>query len=445
MTINCILLYLLFLLILFNCLVIIRIWVKLKHSSFEKVTDIIYELSNFERRLHDDIIESHRLYRNDILELVRIFQVDFKSLQDSMRDVLSSDARSNRLETTSSFMKFSDNFTEKLQGLIEINDRRTKEIRQTLEYRLQILQNSNSEKLDEIRYTVDEKLHSTLEKRLGESFKQVSERLEAVHQGLGEMQNLAVGVGDLKRVLNNVKTRGTWGEIQLSRLIEDIMTPDQYGRNVKIIPNKDSFVEFAIKLPGSSKDSSPIWLPIDSKFPKEEYERLIDANDSSNLDIAKAASNALAKAIELQARAIALKYIEPPYTTEFAIMFLPTEGLYAEVLRYPGLFDRLFNLHINVVGPSNLAALLNSLQIGFKTLAIEKRSSEVWNILRAVKTEFSKFGESLASVKKTLDTASNKIGQTEVRSRAMLNNLKSLEVLSDNDDTAELSEDLHIG
>ncbi|AFZ83890.1 DNA recombination protein RmuC [Candidatus Kinetoplastibacterium blastocrithidii (ex Strigomonas culicis)] len=362
-----------------------------------------------------------------------------------MRDVLSSDARSNRLETTSSFMKFSDNFTEKLQGLIEINDRRTKEIRQTLEYRLQILQNSNSEKLDEIRYTVDEKLHSTLEKRLGESFKQVSERLEAVHQGLGEMQNLAVGVGDLKRVLNNVKTRGTWGEIQLSRLIEDIMTPDQYGRNVKIIPNKDSFVEFAIKLPGSSKDSSPIWLPIDSKFPKEEYERLIDANDSSNLDIAKAASNALAKAIELQARAIALKYIEPPYTTEFAIMFLPTEGLYAEVLRYPGLFDRLFNLHINVVGPSNLAALLNSLQIGFKTLAIEKRSSEVWNILRAVKTEFSKFGESLASVKKTLDTASNKIGQTEVRSRAMLNNLKSLEVLSDNDDTAELSEDLHIG
>ncbi|WP_235043592.1 DNA recombination protein RmuC [Candidatus Kinetoplastidibacterium galati] len=428
---------------LINCFIAIKTLIKLKHFSFENIENIINELSSFERRLHEDIIESHRLYRNDILELARIFQVDFKSFQDSMRDTLSSDARSNRSETTSSFMKFSDSFTEKLQGLIEINDRRTKEIRYTLENRLQILQNSNSEKLDEIRYTVDEKLHSTLEKRLGESFKQVSERLEAVHQGLGEMQNLAVGVGDLKRVLNNVKTRGTWGEIQLSRLIEDIMTPDQYGRNVKIIPNKDLFVEFAIKLPGSSKESSPIWLPIDSKFPKEEYERLIEANDSANMEISKSASNALAKALELQARNISSKYIEPPYTTEFAIMFLPTEGLYAEVLRYPGLFDKLFNLHINVVGPSNLAALLNSLQIGFKTLAIEKRSSEVWNILRAVKTEFSKFGESLASVKKTLDTASNKLGQTEVRSRAMLNNLKSLEILPDNTEAVQLSEDIH--
>ncbi|AGF48203.1 DNA recombination protein RmuC [Candidatus Kinetoplastibacterium oncopeltii TCC290E] len=416
---------------------------KIKHLSFEKITDITNEMSNFERRLHEDVIESHRIYSKDIFELSRIFQVDFKSFQDSMRDTLNSDARSNRSEITSSFMKFSDNFTDKLQGLIEINDRRTKEIRNTLEYRLQILQNSNSEKLDEIRYTVDEKLHSTLERRLGESFKQVSDRLEAVHQGLGEMQNLAVGVGDLKRVLNNVKTRGTWGEIQLSRLIEDIMTTDQYSRNVKIIPHKDSFVEFAIRLPGSSKESSPVWLPIDSKFPKEEYERLIEANDNSNLEIAKLASNALAKALELQARSIASKYIEPPYTTDFAIMFLPTEGLYAEVLRYPGLFDKLFNLRISIVGPSNLAALLNSLQIGFKTLAIEKRSSEVWNILRAVKTEFSKFGESLASVKKTLDTASNKLGQTEVRSRAMLNNLKSLEILPDNNETVQLFEDIN--
>lgn len=437
-------LYPLVLLALFNCFVVIRILLKVKNLSFEKISDITTELSGFERRLHEYIIESHRLYRNDIMELSRIFQADFKSFQDSMRDTLNSDARSNRSETTSSFMKFSDNFTEKLQGLIEINDRRTKEIRNTLENKLQILQNSNSEKLDEIRYTVDEKLHSTLEKRLGESFKQVSERLEAVHQGLGEMQNLAVGVGDLKRVLNNVKTRGTWGEIQLSRLIEDIMTPDQYGRNVKIIPNKDLFVEFAIKLPGSSKESSPVWLPIDSKFPKEEYERLIEANDSSNLESAKSASNALAKALELQARNIASKYIEPPYTTEFAIMFLPTEGLYAEVLRYPGLFDRLFNLRISIVGPSNLAALLNSLQIGFKTIAIEKRASEVWNILRVVKTEFSKFGESLASVKKTLDTASNKLGQTEVRSRAMLNNLKSLEILPDNSEAVKLLEEMHI-
>jgi DNA recombination protein RmuC len=280
-----------------------------------------------------------------------------------------------------------------------------------------------------MRRTVDEKLHATLEQRLGESFKLVSDRLEAVHKGLGEMQALAAGVGDLKRVLTNVKSRGTWGEVQLARLIEDNMTPDQYASNIKPVPGSDAVVEFAIRLPGRGDGGEPVWLPIDAKFPKEEYERLMDAQEAADVEGVKAAGAALGRAVEVQARLIASKYVAPPHTTDFAIMFLPTESLYAEVLRRPGLLDKLHDLRINVAGPSNLAALLNSLQMGFRTLAIEQRSSEVWQVLRAVKTEFGKFGEALASVKKTLDTASNKIGQTEVRTRAMLRNLKSVEAL----------------
>ena len=303
------------------------------------------------------------------------------------------------------------------------------EVRATVDQRLQSLQTDNSAKLDEMRRTVDEKLHATLEQRLGESFKLVSDRLEAVHKGLGEMQALAAGVGDLKRVLTNVKSRGTWGEVQLARLIEDNMTPDQYASNIKPVPGSDAVVEFAIRLPGRGDGGEPVWLPIDAKFPKEEYERLMDAQEAADAEGVKAAGAALGRAVEVQARLIASKYVAPPHTTDFAIMFLPTESLYAEVLRRPGLLDKLHDLRINVAGPSNLAALLNSLQMGFRTLAIEQRSSEVWQVLRAVKTEFGKFGEALASVKKTLDTASNKIGQTEVRTRAMLRNLKSVEAL----------------
>jgi DNA recombination protein RmuC len=280
-----------------------------------------------------------------------------------------------------------------------------------------------------MRRTVDEKLHATLEQRLGESFKLVSERLEAVHKGLGEMQTLASGVGDLKRVLTNVKSRGTWGEVQLARLLEDTMTSDQYARNVKPVPGSDAIVEFAIRLPGRADDGAPVWLPLDAKFPKEEYERLVDAEQAADADAARAAGVALARAVELQARAIAEKYVAPPHTTDFAIMFLPTEGLYAEVLRRPGLIDKLHQLRVNVAGPANLAALLNSLQMGFRTLAIERRSSEVWQVLRAVKTEFGRFGDALAAVKRTLESASTKIGQTETRTRAMLRSLKTVEAL----------------
>ncbi len=405
--------------------VILVLWFRSRSDSDEKVATIkiVETFSHLEHSLRDEFSNSVQIIRSDLTKS-----------QENLRESLLSNAQNARIESAEVMSSFSNNVSTQIHGLIEINDRRVQEIRDTLEKRLQLLQVDNSNRLDEMRKTVDEKLHITLEQRLGESFKLVSERLEAVHKGLGEMRNLAVGVGDLKRVLSNVKSRGVWGEVQLERLIEDNMTIDQYGRNVKPIPGSDAVVEFAIRLPGKIDDDIPVWLPIDSKFPKEEYEKLCDIFEQADSESIKIAMASLARAVEIQGRLIASKYVSPPYTTDFAIMFLPTEGLYAEVLRCPGLLDKLHNVRINVAGPSNLAALLNSLQMGFRTLTIERRSSEVWQILRAVKTEFGKFGESLASVKKTLETASSKLGQTEVRSRAMLRNLKTLEVIPDNVD-----------
>ena len=382
-----------------------------------------------ERSLRADLAESQRGLRAEFADSNRAVRDELSKSHAELRAGLSRDAQAARTESAESLSRFAARFADQLQGLIEINDRRMLEVRQAVDQRLQALQTENASKLDDMRRTVDEKLHATLEQRLGESFKLVSERLEAVHKGLGEMQTLAAGVGDLKRVLTNVKTRGTWGEVQLARLIEDTMTADQYGRNVRPLPGSEATVEFAIRLPGRGEDGSPVWLPIDAKFPKEEYERLMDAQDAADGEGARLASAALARAVETQARLIAGKYVAPPHTTDFAIMFLPTEGLYAEVLRCPGLLDKLHDLRVNVAGPSNLAALLNSLQMGFRTLAIEQRSSEVWKVLGAVKSEFGKFGDALASVKKTLETASNKLGQTEVRTRAMLRNLKTVEAL----------------
>lgn len=349
-------------------------------------------------------------------------------LERGLRADMARDAHSQRNESAQALDRFSDAFGSQMQGLMALNDTRMSEIRQVLDARLQSLQADNAARLESMQRVVDERLQTTLEKRLGESFQLVSDRLEAVHKGLGEMQTLAVGVGDLKRVLTNVKSRGTWGEVQLERLIQDTMTPGQYGRNVKPLPHSDAIVEFAIRLPGSAVDA-PVWLPIDAKFPKEEFERLVDAQDAGDFAAVRSAGVALGRAIEVQARMIAQKYVAPPHTTDFAIMFLPTEGLFAEVMRQPGLLDRLHALRVSVAGPANLAAMLNSLQMGFRTLAIEQRSSEVWQVLRAVKTEFGKFGESLAAVKKTLDSASTRIGTTEVRTRAMLRNLKSVEAM----------------
>jgi DNA recombination protein RmuC len=304
-----------------------------------------------------------------------------------------------------------------------------RETRETLEQRLDRLQQDNSAKLEQMRQTVDEKLQSTLEKRLSESFKQVSERLELVHKGLGEMHTLAAGVGDLKRVLTNVKTRGVFGETQLAALLEQVMAPEQYEKNVATRPGSNARVEFAIKLPGRD-GGGPVFLPIDAKFPQEDYQRLQAALESGDLLAAEVAGKALEARVKLEARSIAEKYVEPPHTTDFAILYLPFEGLFAEVLRRPGLFDHIQReSRITVCGPTNLLAYLNSLQMGFRTLAIQQRSSEVWKVLGTVKSEFGKFAEVLANTKRQLQTVANTIDQAEVRTRQIERKLKDVEVL----------------
>jgi len=318
-----------------------------------------------------------------------------------------------------------------IKALTEANRADLEKIRTTLAGQLKDLQEGNEKKLDQMRQTVDEKLQTTLEKRLGESFKLVSERLESVQRGLGEMKSLAAGVGDLKRVLTNVKTRGTWGEVQLGAILEQILTPEQYERNVKTREHSQDMVEYAIKLPGSGRDcDSVVWLPIDSKFPQEDYQRLLAAAEIADSEAVEKACASLTRAILLAAKDISGKYLNPPRTTDFAIMFLPTEGLYAELLRQPGLSEKLLHdFRVVVAGPTTLAATLSSLRMGFRTLAIEKRSSEVWEILSAVKTEFGRFGEVLSKVKKQLASAANTIDDTEVRTRAMERKLKSVEEL----------------
>jgi DNA recombination protein RmuC len=323
-----------------------------------------------------------------------------------------------------------EKFAAGIVTLSNATELRLEKMRETVEARLNALQADNAAKLEAMRQTVDEKLHATLEQRLGESFKIVSERLEVVHQGLGEMQNLASGVGDLKKVLSNIKTRGNWGEIQLGNLLEQLFTPDQYAANVLVNPSSQDRVEFAIKLPGRDGTGKPVWLPIDAKFPREDYERLVDAAEKGDAENVAAHAAALEARICHEARKIKEKYISPPDTMDFAIMFLPTEGLYAEVLRRPGLCDGLLRDHrIHLAGPTTLAALLTSLQMGFRTLAIEKRSSEVWQVLGAVKTEFGKFGDVLDKVQKKLQEASNTVDRAAVRSRAVARKLKGVHEL----------------
>jgi DNA recombination protein RmuC len=343
-----------------------------------------------------------------------------------------------------------DSFSKQLLALTKLNEDKLESLRKTIEIQLRTIQEDSSRKLEQMRAVVEEKLQSTLEKRLGESFKQVSERLEQVYKGLGEMRSLATGVGDLKKVLTNVRTRGTWGEIRLSHILEQILTPDQYEVNVATKKGSSERVEFAIKLPGQdSHEEKIVWLPIDSKFPQEDYQRLLDAQEAADKVQAERAIKNLENRVKVEAKAIRQKYIDPPNTTDFGIMFLPVEGLYAEVLRRPGLCDSLQrDFRIVVTGPTTLAALLNSLQMGFRTLAIEKRSSEVWELLGAVKTQFSKFGEVLAKTKKKLQEASNTIDQAETRTRVITRKLSKVQELPpaesvslietpENDDDAE--------
>jgi DNA recombination protein RmuC len=308
-------------------------------------------------------------------------------------------------------------------------DERFERLKIAVEGRLTAMQADNAAKLEEMRRTVDEKLHATLEQRLGQSFKLVSDRLEQVHRGLGEMQTLAAGVGDLKRVLTNVKTRGTWGEVQLAALLEQLLTAEQFSANVITRPGSNERVDFAIRLPGKG-DGAVVWLPIDAKFPIEDYQRLLDAQDRCEPALVEEAARAIESRLKGEAKSIHEKYVSPPHTTDFAMLYLPIEGLYAEALRRPGLAEALQrDYRVSLAGPTTLAALLNSLQMGFRTLAIEQRSAEVWAVLGAVKTEFGKFGEALAHTKKKLDEASNSISKAETRTRQLSRRLKEVEAL----------------
>lgn len=325
-----------------------------------------------------------------------------------------------------------------IQALLESNERKQEALRETINGNLEQLRKDNEAKLEQMRATVDEKLQGTLEKRLGESFQLVSDRLELVHKGLGEMQTLANGVGDLKRVLTNVKSRGGWGEVQLGMLLEDMLTAEQYGTNVRIQPGSGEAVEYAIRMPGKG-DGALVYLPIDSKFPHEDYDRLLGAQEAGSLDEIERIAILLERAVKLQAKNICEKYIHPPYSTDFAIMYLPTEGLFAEVIRRPGLANSIQNQYrVVITGPTTLAALLNSLQMGFRTVAIEKRSSEVWQVLAAAKAEFKKYGEVWDKLGKQLDTAKRTVDEAGKRTRAVERKLRDVETLEVSDETSQL-------
>ncbi len=345
----------------------------------------------------------------------------FDRAQERQEKMFRDEFARNREESAGSAKTQREELAKSLEGVRAIVDLRLKEI-----------QNDNAKQIDKMRATVDEKLQGTLEKRLGESFKLVSDRLEQVHQGLGAMRQLASDVGGLQKVLTNVKTRGGWGEVQLGNLLEQVLTADQFARNVQTREDTSERVDYAIKLPGD-ENGAPVWLPVDSKFPTEDYQRLIAAQDKGDVDLIEGAMKALETQLKKSARDICQKYINPPKTTDFALMFLPTEGLYAEAIRRVGLGEQVQReCRVIFAGPTTLAALLNSLQMGFRTLAIQKRSSEVWNLLSGVKAEFGKFGEALSAVKEKLDQAARKMEDVDVRSRALTKKLRDVEELPTN-------------
>jgi DNA recombination protein RmuC len=373
--------------------------------------------------------------------LLQAGRADSERLERELRDEVARSGSATRQELGQTLAAFQQTLlaqtgdvartqNEQLRQLSDANERRLLEVRNTVEQRLTALQADNEKKLDQMRATVDEKLHATLEARLGESFKQVADRLEQVHKGLGEMQLLAKDVGSLNRVLTNVKSRGIFGEVQLAGLLEQVFTPEQYATNVETVPDSGARVEFAIRLPGRRDDGAPLWLPIDAKFPREDYERLVEAQERADPVAVEISAKAIENRLRAEARTIREKYIAPPHTTDFGIMFVPTEGLYAEALRRPGLMESLQREHkVVLAGPTTLLATLNSLQMGFRTLALEKRSAEVWEVLGAVKTEFAAFSAVLARTKKKLEEASNTIDQAQTRTNVMTRKLKSVEAL----------------
>jgi DNA recombination protein RmuC len=395
------------------------------------------DAERLERSLRADVQASAQGTRQELGQSLSLFQQGLMAQQGDVARTQNEQIDSFRIQLAqmaegqaNALKRFSDTLNEQLRTVAEGNERRLAEVRAAVEQKLAALQAGNEQKLEQMRATVDEKLHATLEQRLGESFKQVADRLEQVHRGLGEMQTLARDVGSLSRVLNNVKTRGTLGEVQLAGLLEQVLTPEQYARNVETIPGSNQRVDFAIKLPGRRDDGAPMWLPIDCKFPREDYERLLEAHDLADREGVEAASKAIETRLKQEARSIREKYIASPHTTDFGILFVPTEGLYAEALRRPGLVETLQReQRITLAGPTTLLATLTSLQMGFRTLALEKRSAEVWEVLGAVKTEFAKFGDVLAKTKKKLDEASKTIDAAEVRTRAMARSLRGVEAL----------------
>jgi DNA recombination protein RmuC len=370
-------------------------------------------------------------------EQIDSFRTQLAAMQQQVSDALqgatqalSQQSQAARDAQDMALKRLADTMGEQLRTLSEANERRLGEVRMAVETRLGALQEGNEKKLEQMRATVDEKLHATLEQRLGESFKQVADRLEQVHKGLGEMQTLARDVGSLNRVLTNVKTRGIFGEVQLAGLLEQVFTPEQYATNIATVPGSGERVEFAIRLPGQREDGAPLWLPIDAKFPREDYERLLEAQERADLPALESAAKGIETRLRLEAKTIRDKYIAPPHTTDFAILFVPTEGLYAEALRRPGLVQAMQSEHkVMLAGPTTLLATLTSLQMGFRTLALERRSAEVWEVLGAVKTEFGKFGEVLKKTREKLNQAADTISAAETRTRQMGRALKSVEAL----------------
>jgi DNA recombination protein RmuC len=419
-------------LVLLGLVLVLLLWIALRRADNAGV-------EHLERNLRGDVQDSARGTRQELASSLSTMQQallaqsgDVARTQneqiDSFRTQLA--AMQQQLAQDAALHRFGQAQAEQLRALGDGNDKRMAEVRLTVETKLSAIQADNGQRLEQMRATVDEKLHATLEQRLGESFKQVADRLEQVHKGLGEMQSLARDVGSLNRVLTNVKTRGIFGEVQLAGLLEQVLTPEQYATNVATVPGSAERVEFAIRLPGQRSDGAPLWLPIDAKFPREDYERLLDAQERADAPAAEAAGKAIENRLKLEARSIHDKYVAPPHTTDFAILFVPTEGLYAEALRRPGLMEVLQREHkVMLCGPTTLLATLNSLQMGFRTLALEKRSAEVWEVLGAVKTEFQKFGDVLAKTKKKLEEASSTIDAAEVRTRAMARQLRTVEAL----------------
>ncbi len=387
-------------------------------------------IERLEREIRREVGESSRGLRQELGQTITQFQESLvRQGAESTR------TQSDRIDAFGQQLaqmqkNLADTLATQLQGLSEANARRLSEVRATLEAQLGQLQQNNAAKLDEMRQTVDEKLQSTLEARFTESFKQVAERLDQVHQGLGQMQSLAQGVGDLQRVLTNVKTRGIFGEVQLEALLEQVLTPEQYGKQVETRPGSRQRVDFAVRFPGRSSDGQPVWLPIDAKFPREDYERLLEAHDRADAVGVDNASRALEARIRQEAKSICESYLCPPNTTDFAVLFLPVESLYAEVLRRPGLMDLLQREYrVTLAGPTTLLAMLNSLHMGFRTLALEQQASEVWKVLGAVKTEFERYGDWVTRIKEQVQKAADTVDKAETRTRQMRRALKVVEAL----------------